>query len=129
MLYWLRRIWIAELAGLKTAVSPGSPNWACTSAVVVGFSSKAAVAGKATGLIGAVAVYITFTVIVTEWPELAGIATEEVRLAMRHPLIIDGRNLLDPARVRAAGFAYEGIGRAVSALDVLPETPERELSK
>ena len=33
---------------------------------------------------------------------------------MRHPLIIDGRNLLDPARVRSAGFAYEGIGRAVS---------------
>ena len=45
---------------------------------------------------------------------------------MAHPLIIDGRNLLDPGAVRAAGFAYEGIGRAVSPLDVLPETPERE---
>jgi len=65
-------------------------------------------------------------VIVTEWPELADLATEEVRAAMRHPLIIDGRNLLDPAAVRAAGFAYEGIGRAVSPLDVLPETPERQ---
>jgi UDPglucose 6-dehydrogenase len=65
-------------------------------------------------------------VIVTEWPELADIGRDEVRLAMRHPLIIDGRNLLDPARARRAGFAYEGIGRAVSPLDVLPETPERE---
>jgi len=65
-------------------------------------------------------------VIVTEWPELAELASREVRLAMRHPLIIDGRNLLDPDSVRAAGFAYEGIGRAVSPLDVLPETPERE---
>jgi UDPglucose 6-dehydrogenase len=65
-------------------------------------------------------------VIVTEWPELAELATEDVRAAMRHPLIIDGRNLLDPATVRTAGFAYEGIGRAVSPLDVLPETPERE---
>jgi UDPglucose 6-dehydrogenase len=65
-------------------------------------------------------------VIVTEWPQLAELAIEEVRAAMRHPLIIDGRNLLDPAAVRAAGFAYEGIGRAVSPLDVLPETPERE---
>jgi UDPglucose 6-dehydrogenase len=65
-------------------------------------------------------------VIVTEWPQLADLASEEVRAAMRHPLIIDGRNLLDPAAVRAAGFAYEGIGRAVSPLDVLPETPERE---
>jgi UDPglucose 6-dehydrogenase len=65
-------------------------------------------------------------VIVTEWPELADIAREEVRAAMSHPLIIDGRNLLDPARVRRAGFAYEGIGRAVSPLDVLPETRERD---
>ena len=65
-------------------------------------------------------------VIVTEWPQLAELASEEVRAAMRHPLIIDGRNLLDPDAVRAAGFAYEGIGRAVSPLDVLPETPERE---
>jgi len=65
-------------------------------------------------------------VIVTEWPQLKQLASEEVRSAMRHPLIIDGRNLLDPAAVRAAGFAYEGIGRAVSPLDVLPETAERD---
>jgi UDPglucose 6-dehydrogenase len=65
-------------------------------------------------------------VIVTEWPELLQLPTEEARAAMRHPLIIDGRNLLDPATVRAAGFAYEGIGRAVAATDVLPETPDRE---
>jgi len=31
---------------------------------------------------------------------------------MKTPLIIDGRNLLDPEAVRAAGFEYEGIGRA-----------------
>jgi UDPglucose 6-dehydrogenase len=65
-------------------------------------------------------------VIVTEWPELLQLPTEEARAAMQHPLIIDGRNLLDPATVRAAGFAYEGIGRAVAATDVLPETPDRE---
>ena len=65
-------------------------------------------------------------VIVTEWPELKELAREDVRAAMRHPLIVDGRNLLDPQRVRAAGFAYEGVGRAVSATDVLPETVERD---
>ena len=65
-------------------------------------------------------------VIVTEWSQLKELASEEVRSAMRHPLIIDGRNLLDPAAVRAAGFAYEGIGRAVSPLDVFPETAERD---
>ena len=51
-------------------------------------------------------------VIVTEWPELEGLASAEVREAMRTPLIVDGRNLLDPEAVRAAGFDYEGIGRA-----------------
>ncbi len=50
-------------------------------------------------------------VIVTEWPELAGIASTETREAMRTPLIVDGRNLLDPEAARAAGFRYEGIGR------------------
>jgi UDPglucose 6-dehydrogenase len=65
-------------------------------------------------------------VIVTEWDVLRGLATSEVRGAMRHPLIVDGRNMLDPEAVRAAGFAYEGIGRAASSLRVLPETDERE---
>jgi UDPglucose 6-dehydrogenase len=50
-------------------------------------------------------------VIVTEWDELTALASDEVREAMRNPLIVDGRNLLDPAAVRAAGFEYEGIGR------------------
>jgi UDPglucose 6-dehydrogenase len=65
-------------------------------------------------------------VIVTEWPELKEIAREDVRALMRHPLIVDGRNLLDPEQVRAAGFAYEGVGRALSPTDVLPETAERD---
>jgi UDPglucose 6-dehydrogenase len=51
-------------------------------------------------------------VIVTEWPQLRDLASAEVREAMRTPLIVDGRNLLDPADVRAAGFVYEGIGRS-----------------
>jgi UDPglucose 6-dehydrogenase len=66
-------------------------------------------------------------VIVTEWPQLAAIATDEVREAMARPLIVDGRNLLDPEAVRALGFAYEGIGRSGSQFDTLPETAEPEL--
>jgi hypothetical protein len=30
---------------------------------------------------------------------------------MRGDLLVDGRNFLDPARVRDAGLAYEGVGR------------------
>jgi UDPglucose 6-dehydrogenase len=66
-------------------------------------------------------------VIVTEWPQLLDFPSEESCRAMRHPLIIDGRNLLDPEAVRALGFAYEGTGRKVSATDVLPEAAEPEL--
>jgi UDPglucose 6-dehydrogenase len=65
-------------------------------------------------------------VIVTEWDELQGLASEKVRGAMRNALIVDGRNLLDPEQARAAGFVYEGIGRAASPLEALPETEERE---
>ena len=61
-------------------------------------------------------------VIVTEWDELRELATPEVREAMRTPLIVDGRNLLDPEGVRAAGFRYESIGRVSTDLKALPET-------
>ena len=39
-------------------------------------------------------------VIVTEWAELQELASAEVRDAMRTPLIVDGRNLLDPDAAR-----------------------------
>jgi UDPglucose 6-dehydrogenase len=65
-------------------------------------------------------------VIVTEWQELLELPSEDTRQAMRHPLIVDGRNLLDAKAVRALGFAYEGVGRTVSPLDVFPETSERD---
>jgi UDPglucose 6-dehydrogenase len=67
-------------------------------------------------------------VIVTEWPALRELASEEMRDAMRNPLIVDGRNLLDPKAIEQLGFAYEGIGRASSPFAGLPETaePERE---
>jgi UDPglucose 6-dehydrogenase len=64
-------------------------------------------------------------VIVTEWDEFRAIANAETREAMRRPLIIDGRNLLDPEAVRANGFTYEGIGRAASPFAALAETEER----
>ena len=63
-------------------------------------------------------------VIVTEWDELRDLASPEVRDVMARPLIVDGRNLLDPDAARAAGFAYEGIGRPSSPFASLPEIAE-----
>ena len=50
-------------------------------------------------------------VIVTEWPEFAALDWSVVAETMPGRLVIDGRNFVDPERVRAAGFIYEGIGR------------------
>jgi UDPglucose 6-dehydrogenase len=63
-------------------------------------------------------------VIVTEWPELVGLLAPETRDAMRNPLIVDGRNLLDPAAARAAGFRYEGVGRPSPPSQTPAATPE-----
>jgi UDPglucose 6-dehydrogenase len=68
-------------------------------------------------------------VIVTEWPELKGVVSDDVRDAMRRPIIVDGRNLLDPVATRAAGFTYEGVGRPRHASPPDPQpTPDPELS-
>jgi len=50
-------------------------------------------------------------VLVTEWPEFAELDWTEVAKAMNNPLLVDGRNFLDPDAVRAAGMTYEAIGR------------------
>jgi UDPglucose 6-dehydrogenase len=50
-------------------------------------------------------------VIVTEWPEFADLDLGAVKSRMANPVIVDGRNMLDPRTVRDAGFVYEGIGR------------------
>jgi UDPglucose 6-dehydrogenase len=50
-------------------------------------------------------------VIVTEWPEFAELDWSVAAERMAGRLVIDGRNFIDPERVRAAGFIYEGIGR------------------
>jgi UDPglucose 6-dehydrogenase len=65
-------------------------------------------------------------VVVTEWPELRDVDWEEAGRLMRTKLLIDGRNMLDPAALRRLGFAYEGVGRPTSPFGALPETEERE---
>jgi UDPglucose 6-dehydrogenase len=51
-------------------------------------------------------------VLVTEWPEFAELDWATAASRMARPLVVDGRNFLDPKAMRAAGLEYEGIGRA-----------------
>ncbi len=51
--------------------------------------------------------------IVTEWSEFQGVDLKTLKSRMKVPLIFDGRNLFDPARMSDEGFEYYGIGRQV----------------
>jgi UDPglucose 6-dehydrogenase len=55
-------------------------------------------------------------IIVTEWNVFRSPDFEVIKASLSHPVIFDGRNLYDPARVKALGFDYFGIGRGDSIL-------------
>lgn len=50
-------------------------------------------------------------VVLTEWDEFRWLDFVRVRDALAAPVVVDARNLLDPAQVRRLGFTYTGIGR------------------
>ena len=50
-------------------------------------------------------------ILVTEWAEFAELDWASLAGRMATPLLVDGRNFLDPDALRSAGFTYEGIGR------------------
>ena len=50
-------------------------------------------------------------IIATEWPEFKKINLEQIKTIVKTPIIIDLRNILDPATVEAKGFAYYSVGR------------------
>jgi UDPglucose 6-dehydrogenase len=49
--------------------------------------------------------------IVTEWNEFRHPDFERMKALMKAPVIFDGRNIYDPARMKELGFTYLGIGR------------------
>jgi UDPglucose 6-dehydrogenase len=51
--------------------------------------------------------------ILTEWSEFKGVELEVLKSVMKQPLVFDGRNLFDPARMAEVGFEYYGIGRQI----------------
>jgi UDPglucose 6-dehydrogenase len=49
--------------------------------------------------------------IVTEWPEYLRLDWNRARQLMRQPVLVDGRNCLDPGGVARLGFRYHALGR------------------
>jgi UDPglucose 6-dehydrogenase len=52
-------------------------------------------------------------VIVTEWRQFKSLDMAAFRSRLKAPVVFDGRNLYDPARMLAEGFEYHAIGRSV----------------
>jgi UDPglucose 6-dehydrogenase len=49
-------------------------------------------------------------VLATGWDEFRSLKLRRLRRAMACPVVIDGRNFLDPERMRRAGFTYHSVG-------------------
>ena len=49
-------------------------------------------------------------VIATDWEEFRHLDLAALREAMSYPVIVDGRNVLDPTEILAAGFSYYPTG-------------------
>ncbi len=60
-------------------------------------------------------------VVVTEWNEFRKPDLGLMKTLMRQPVIFDGRNIYDPAKMRERGFAYHSIGR--KSLEAHPPVP------
>ena len=51
------------------------------------------------------------TLVLTEWEEFRRLEPDDLKPLVRRPLIIDGRNCLDPAKWHRGGWVYRGVGR------------------
>ncbi len=58
-------------------------------------------------------------ILVTEWNEFKQLDMERIRDLMRQPILIDGRNIYDPEKMKALGFTYRGIGRGFDGAGVI----------
>ncbi|GAF76886.1 unnamed protein product, partial [marine sediment metagenome] len=50
-------------------------------------------------------------VIATEWNQFRNLDLLEIKKLLKSPILLDLRNLYDPAKAKSLGFIYEGVGR------------------
>lgn len=61
--------------------------------------------------------------VLTDWQEFAAVDLDRLRVALRHPIVIDGRNLFDPEIMASKGFTYFSVGRPAPATAARAVTP------
>ncbi len=54
---------------------------------------------------------VSLLAVLTEWNEFKDPDLRKVKSLMKEPVIIDGRNIYDPQKMKALGFKYIGVGR------------------
>jgi UDPglucose 6-dehydrogenase len=60
--------------------------------------------------------------ILTEWEEFASLDLSRLHAALKYPIVLDGRNLYDPAVMTAHGFTYYSVGRPAASPEGHPVT-------
>ena len=50
-------------------------------------------------------------IMATDWNEFKNLDWAKVKSVMKNPVLVDGRNMYDPAKMREMGFTYRGVGR------------------
>ena len=50
-------------------------------------------------------------IVITEWNEFRQLDLEKIMKQMKSPVLLDGRNIYDPQKLRGMGFEYIGVGR------------------
>jgi len=53
-------------------------------------------------------------VVMTEWNEFRNLDMRAVRILLKQPIVIDGRNIYNPEEMQDMGFTYRGIGRGAA---------------
>ncbi len=91
---------LAAGAAVRAYDPVAEENARCVLPAIKTFSDPYALAGGCDALM-----------VLTEWNEFKNIDLGRLRDAMKTPVIFDGRNIYDPAEMRALGFTYRGVGR------------------
>lgn len=54
---------------------------------------------------------VDILIIMTEWNEFRQLDLERLKKVMKRAIVLDGRNIYDPKKLKQLGFAYQGVGR------------------
>jgi UDPglucose 6-dehydrogenase len=61
----------------------------------------------------------------TEWEEFAALDLDRLRALVKYPIVLDGRNLYDPAVMLEHGFSYYSVGRPAVLTEEVPAFSKR----